>query len=44
MRRVSVLMSESESDLGLKAQLGMFVQGLRSLGWIDGQNLPDDPS
>jgi putative tryptophan/tyrosine transport system substrate-binding protein len=39
MRRVGVLMSSRETDPERKAQLGLFVQSLRSLGWIDGQNL-----
>jgi putative ABC transport system substrate-binding protein len=39
MRRVGVLMQSDETDPVVKAQLGFFVQGLRSLGWIDGQNL-----
>jgi putative ABC transport system substrate-binding protein len=41
-RRVGVLMSGEETDLEFKALLAVFVQGLRSLGWIDGQNLRID--
>jgi putative ABC transport system substrate-binding protein len=39
LRRVGVLMGAEESDLDYKALVAVFVQGLRSLGWIDGQNL-----
>jgi putative ABC transport system substrate-binding protein len=41
-RRVGVLMGTDESDLQFKAFLAVFVQGLRSHGWIDGQNLQID--
>jgi putative ABC transport system substrate-binding protein len=39
LRRVGVLMGAEETDLDYKALVAVFVQGLRSLGWIDGQNL-----
>jgi putative ABC transport system substrate-binding protein len=42
MRRVGVLMSAEDTDLEYKALLAVFVQGLRRLGWIDGQNLHMD--
>jgi putative tryptophan/tyrosine transport system substrate-binding protein len=38
-RRVGVLMGGEDTDVELKALLAVFVQGLRSHGWIDGQNL-----
>jgi putative ABC transport system substrate-binding protein len=42
MRRIGVLMQSDESDPRAKAQFATFVQGLRSLGWIDGQTLRMD--
>jgi putative ABC transport system substrate-binding protein len=42
LRRVGVLMGGEETDPVGKAQLTSFVQGLRNLGWIEGQNLHID--
>jgi putative ABC transport system substrate-binding protein len=42
LRRVGVLMSGEETDFEFKGLLAVFVQGLRSLGWIDGKNLRTD--
>jgi len=42
MRRIGVLMQSDESDPRAKAQFTAFVQGLRSLGWVDGQTLRMD--
>jgi putative ABC transport system substrate-binding protein len=39
MRRVGVLMNTAEADPDHKVYWAAFLQGLRSLGWIDGQNL-----
>ena len=39
VRKVGVLMGAEETDLDYKGLVAVFVQGLRSLGWIDGQNL-----
>src|SRR6516165_11299106 len=39
MRRVAVLMSGDEAEPGYHGQLAAFVQGLRGLGWTDGQNI-----
>ena len=36
-RRVGVLMSGDEAEPGYHGQLAAFVQGLRGLGWTDGQ-------
>ncbi len=41
-RRVGVLVGTVETDPATKAELNVFLQGLRSLGWIDGQNLRID--
>jgi putative ABC transport system substrate-binding protein len=38
-RRVGVLMNGNETAPEFKAYFAAFVQGLRNLGWIDGQNL-----
>jgi putative ABC transport system substrate-binding protein len=38
-KRVGVLMNSEETDPVYKAYLGYLVQGLRKLGWIEGQNL-----
>ena len=38
-RRVGVLMNSIEADPEYRAYLAAFVQGLRTLGWIEGQNL-----
>jgi putative tryptophan/tyrosine transport system substrate-binding protein len=37
VRRIGVLLSGVETNTELKAQVATFVQGLRNLGWIDGQ-------
>jgi putative ABC transport system substrate-binding protein len=39
MKRVGVLMNGDEADPAWRALLSAFVQGLRGLGWIEGQNL-----
>jgi putative ABC transport system substrate-binding protein len=41
-RRVGVLMNSDESDPAYRAQVASFAQGLRKLGWIEGQNLHTD--
>src|SRR5258708_26783880 len=38
-RRVGVLMNGNDTNPEFKAYLAAFVQVLRNLGWIDGQNL-----
>jgi putative ABC transport system substrate-binding protein len=38
-RRVGMLMNADETNPEFKAYVAAFVQGLRNLGWIDGQNL-----
>jgi putative ABC transport system substrate-binding protein len=42
VRRLGVLMQSDESDPRAKAQLATFVQGLRKLGWVDGQTMHMD--
>jgi putative tryptophan/tyrosine transport system substrate-binding protein len=42
VRRIGVMMSTEDTDVEYKALLAAFVQGLRSHGWIDGQNLHVD--
>jgi putative ABC transport system substrate-binding protein len=39
VRRLGVLMQSDETDPRAKAQLAAFVQGLRKLGWVDGQTM-----
>jgi putative tryptophan/tyrosine transport system substrate-binding protein len=39
MRHVGVLMSGGATDFEQQSLVGAFVQALRSLGWVDGQNL-----
>ena len=39
MRRIGVLMDGTAVQASYQAELAAFVQGLRKLGWIDGQNL-----
>jgi putative ABC transport system substrate-binding protein len=39
MRRIGVLMDGTAVQARRQAELAAFVQGLRQLGWIDGQNL-----
>jgi putative tryptophan/tyrosine transport system substrate-binding protein len=41
-RRVSVLMGSGESDPKAQARLRSFVQSMRELGWIDGDNVTMD--
>ena len=38
-RRVGVLMGGAATEPASQSQLTIFVQGLRKLGWIEGQNL-----
>jgi putative ABC transport system substrate-binding protein len=38
-KRVGVLMSRAASDPTSQSQLTIFMQGMRKLGWIEGQNL-----
>jgi putative tryptophan/tyrosine transport system substrate-binding protein len=42
MRRIGVLLNGTAVDATSQAELAAFVQGLRQLGWIDGQNLRMD--
>ena len=42
MRRVGVLMNGDATGAEYQSYLAAFVQGLRQLGWIDGQNLRID--
>jgi putative ABC transport system substrate-binding protein len=42
MRRIGVLWSTSEDDPVAQARQAAFLQGLRQLGWIDGQNVRID--
>jgi putative ABC transport system substrate-binding protein len=42
MRRIGVLMNTTAVEATSQAELAAFVQGLRQLGWIDGQNLRMD--
>ena len=39
MRRVGILMNGAATDADLQLLLASFVQGLRQLGWFEGQNL-----
>src|SRR5262245_22296473 len=39
VKRVAVLMVAAATDPAAQANLATFVQGLRKLGWIEGQNL-----
>ena len=39
IRRIGVLMNGTAVEATSQAELAAFVQGLRQLGWIDGQNL-----
>src|SRR5262245_62761679 len=39
IKRIGVLMSSVTSDAAPQTYLKAFVQGLRRLGWIDGENL-----
>jgi putative ABC transport system substrate-binding protein len=42
IRRIGVLWSASEDDPVAQLRLATFLQGLRQLGWIDGQNVRID--
>jgi len=42
MRRIGVLMNSTATDPTYQSYLAAFVQGLRQLGWIEGQNLRID--
>jgi putative tryptophan/tyrosine transport system substrate-binding protein len=42
VRRISVLMNSTATDATWQSYLAAFVQGLRQLGWIEGQNLRID--
>jgi putative ABC transport system substrate-binding protein len=39
VRRIGVLMNDVETDATSRSNVAAFVQGLRDLGWIEGQNL-----
>src|SRR5215831_17358442 len=39
MRRIGVLMNGSATDTALQADVTALVEGLRQLGWVEGQNL-----
>jgi putative ABC transport system substrate-binding protein len=39
VRRVGVLMNSDETDADYRGFVASFAQGLRELGWIEGQNL-----
>jgi len=41
-RRIGALMQGSETEPDYRSYLAAFVQGLRQLGWIEGQNLRID--
>jgi putative ABC transport system substrate-binding protein len=38
-KRLGVLMASAATDPTMQSQLATFMQGLRKLGWIEGQNL-----
>ena len=42
LRRVGVLMNAPATDTGFQSYVAAFVQGLRQLGWTEGQNLRVD--
>ena len=42
MRRIGVLMNSTATDATWQSYFAAFVQGLRQLGWIEGQNLRTD--
>jgi putative ABC transport system substrate-binding protein len=42
VRRVSVLMNSVASDTEFQSYVAVFIQGLRRLGWLEGQNLRVD--
>ena len=39
MRRIGVLMPESENDADYEAYMAAFRQGLQQLGWMEGRNV-----
>src|SRR5438874_5904210 len=39
MRKVGVLMSVAENDPDTRLRIAAFRQGLRDLGWVDGENI-----
>jgi putative tryptophan/tyrosine transport system substrate-binding protein len=42
VRRIGVLMNSAATDATWQSYFAAFVQGLRQLGWIEGQNLRID--
>ncbi len=42
MRRIGVLMNAAATETGFQSYVAAFVQGLRQLGWIEGQNVRVD--
>jgi putative ABC transport system substrate-binding protein len=42
MRRIGILLGVAENDRDEQANLGAFLEGLRTLGWIEGRNLRID--
>jgi putative ABC transport system substrate-binding protein len=42
MRRIGVLMSLAESDPEAQVRVTAFLQGLQTLGWAEGRNVPID--
>jgi len=42
VRRIGVLMNNTATDATWQSYFAAFVQGLRQLGWIEGQNLRTD--
>jgi putative ABC transport system substrate-binding protein len=42
VRRVGVLMNSVATDTEFQSYLAVFIQGLRQLGWVEGQNLRVD--
>jgi putative tryptophan/tyrosine transport system substrate-binding protein len=42
VRRVGVLMNSVASDTEFQSYVAVFIQGLRQLGWVEGQNLRVD--
>jgi len=42
VRRIGVLMNAAATDTDAQARVAAFVQGLRALGWVEGQNLRID--
>src|ERR1700727_1946983 len=41
-RRVGVLMNAAATDTEFQSYVAVFIQGLRQLGWVEGQNLRVD--